>query len=271
MKTPQRNLFFYVIIIALFALVVTHLLTQPREVQESLNYGQVIKAIEAGYAESVVIQGDTLSGQLENGNTFEVRMLDDTAEIVTKAFNEYGFEYLTVPEPQPSIWVDLLPMLIFGGLGIFLLFMILNGAQGGANKAMSFNKSKAKLHKQDPAKRITFDQVAGLKEEKEELEEIVDFLKSPQKYAKLGARIPKGILMVGLPGTGKTYLSKAVAGEAGVPFYSISGSDFVEMFVGVGASRVRDLFQTAKKDAPCLIFIDEIDAVCRPYKKSSWY
>ncbi len=139
----------------------------------------------------------------------------------------------------------------------------MQNSQGGGSKVMSFGKSKARLIKDDDGKKITFADVAGLKEEKEELWEIVDFLKSPKRYIELGARIPKGILMVGPPGTGKTYLSKAIAGEAGVPFFSISGSDFVEMFVGVGASRVRDLFENAKKNAPCIVFIDEIDAVGR--------
>lgn len=142
-------------------------------------------------------------------------------------------------------------------------FVFMQQSQGGGNRVMSFGKSRAKLHKEDERKRVTFDDVAGLDEEKEELQELVDFLRNPRKYIELGARIPKGILMVGPPGTGKTYLTKAVAGEAGVPFFSISGSDFVEMFVGVGASRVRDLFEQAKKNSPCIIFIDEIDAVGR--------
>src|SRR5699024_9235996 len=146
---------------------------------------------------------------------------------------------------------------------IIFLFIIMQQSQGGGNRVMSFGKSKAKVHKQDESERVTFDDVAGLDEEKEELGEIVDFLENPRKFIELGARIPKGVLLVGPPGTGKTYLSKAVAGEAGVPFYIISGSDFVEMFVGVGASRVRDLFTEAKKNSPCIIFIDEIDAVGR--------
>ena len=147
--------------------------------------------------------------------------------------------------------------------GIFLIFFMMNRQGGGANtKAMNFGKSRARLSTEND-KKVTFDQVAGLHEEKEELEEIVDFLKSPKKYIQVGARIPKGVLLVGPPGTGKTLLAKAVAGEAGVPFFTISGSDFVEMFVGVGASRVRDLFEEAKKNAPCIIFIDEIDAVAR--------
>ena len=143
---------------------------------------------------------------------------------------------------------------------IWMVFM--NSSQGGAGKAMSFGKSRAKMYKND-GKKVTFDDVAGLTEEKEELQEIVDFLRRPKKYTALGARIPKGVLLVGPPGTGKTYVTKAVSGEAGVPFFSISGSDFVEMFVGVGASRVRDLFEQAKKNAPSIIFIDEIDAVGR--------
>ncbi|WP_454960162.1 ATP-dependent zinc metalloprotease FtsH, partial [Filifactor alocis] len=169
-----------------------------------------------------------------------------------------------VKEPTQTHWIlDLLPMVMLILIIVAFWFIFVQQAQGGGSKVMGFGKSRAKLHKEDENIKITFNDVAGLQEEKEELKEIVDFLRSPQKYWNLGARIPKGILMVGPPGTGKTYLSKAVAGEAGVPFYSISGSDFVEMFVGVGASRVRDLFEQAKKTAPCIIFIDEIDAVGR--------
>ena len=163
---------------------------------------------------------------------------------------------------RESIWLSLLPTLIMVGLMVFLFWFIMQQS-GGGGKAMSFGKSRAKLQKGGEGKKITFKDVAGLKEEKEELEEIVDFLQHPAKYNSLGARIPKGILLVGPPGTGKTYISKATAGEAGVPFFTISGSDFVEMFVGVGASRVRDLFEQAKKNAPCIVFIDEIDAVGR--------
>ena len=166
------------------------------------------------------------------------------------------------PPEQESIWITILPTMLLIGIMVFFFVFIMR-QQGGGGKAMSFGKSRAKLQKQDELKKITFRDVAGLKEEKEELEEIVDFLKHPAKYNSLGARIPKGILLVGPPGTGKTYISKATAGEAGVPFFTISGSDFVEMFVGVGASRVRDLFEQAKKNAPCIVFIDEIDAVGR--------
>ena len=179
--------------------------------------------------------------------------------------DEYDFEAYTCADVPAENWImTLLPyLLVFGAM--FILFMIANSnasAQGGGSKMMNFGKNRAKLTTEEDNK-TTFNDVAGLQEEKEELEEIVDFLKAPRKYTKLGARIPKGVLLVGPPGTGKTLLAKAVAGEAGVPFFSISGSDFVEMFVGVGASRVRDLFEDAKKNAPCIVFIDEIDAVAR--------
>ena len=166
-------------------------------------------------------------------------------------------------KPSTPWFVELLPTLLLIFFMVILWFVFMNQSQGGGGKVMNFGKSKAKVHKDDEKTRVTFKDVAGLNEEKEDLQEVVDFLKNPKKYIELGARIPKGILMVGPPGTGKTYLSRAVAGEAGVPFFSISGSDFVEMFVGVGASRVRDLFEQAKKNAPAIIFIDEIDAVGR--------
>ena len=166
-------------------------------------------------------------------------------------------------KPSTPWFIDMLPTIIFIFLMLILWFVFMNQSQGGGGKVMNFGKSKARVHKDDEKTRVTFKDVAGLQEEKEDLSEVVDFLKNPKRYIELGARIPKGILMVGPPGTGKTYLSRAVAGEAGVPFFTISGSDFVEMFVGVGASRVRDLFEQAKKNAPAIIFIDEIDAVGR--------
>ncbi|MBH7751953.1 ATP-dependent zinc metalloprotease FtsH [Clostridioides difficile] len=166
-------------------------------------------------------------------------------------------------KPSTPWFVEMLPTLLLIFFMVIIWFVFMNQSQGGGGKVMSFGKSKAKVHKDDEKTRVTFKDVAGLDEEKEDLQEVVDFLKNPKKYIELGARIPKGMLMAGPPGTGKTYLSRAVAGEAGVPFFSISGSDFVEMFVGVGASRVRDLFEQAKKSAPAIIFIDEIDAVGR--------
>ena len=198
------------------------------------------------------------------GDKREVLYVSDVNSI-QKLMDEYDFTAYTCDDVPAENWImTLLPyLLVFGA--VFILFMIANNnaaAQGGGSKMMNFGKNRAKLTTEEDNK-TTFDDVAGLKEEKEELEEIVDFLKAPRKYTKLGARIPKGVLLVGPPGTGKTLLAKAVAGEAGVPFFSISGSDFVEMFVGVGASRVRDLFEDAKKNAPCIVFIDEIDAVAR--------
>lgn len=197
----------------------------------------------------------------DSGTTKQVNVSDVNA--VQELLEKYKIDY-QMPNVQEDSWLTtLLIPLLFTFLGITLIFMFMNRQGGGANaKAMNFGKSRARMTT-DADKKVTFANVAGLKEEKEELEEIVDFLKAPKKYIQVGARIPKGVLLEGPPGTGKTLLAKAVAGEAGVPFFSISGSDFVEMFVGVGASRVRDLFQDAKKNAPCIVFIDEIDAVAR--------
>ena len=183
-------------------------------------------------------------------------------DVSTISSADWPFTYDTPPKPETAWWVSLLPyvvmLLIFGGLW----YMMMQQSQGGNKGVMSFGKSRARMSTGDD-KRVVFDDVAGSKEEKEELQEVVEFLRNPRKFIEVGARIPKGLLLVGPPGTGKTLLARAVAGEAGVPFFSISGSDFVEMFVGVGASRVRDLFETAKKSVPCIVFIDEIDAVGR--------
>ena len=196
----------------------------------------------------------------------QVMLVSDVAEI-EQYMRDAGFKTYTVQNPPEESWLlTLLPyLIIFAAMFIFFMIMTNQAAanSGGGSKMMNFGKSRARRMSEDPAKRVKFSDVAGLQEEKEELEEIVDFLRAPKKYTQLGARIPKGVLLVGPPGTGKTLLAKAIAGEAGVPFFSISGSDFVEMFVGVGASRVRDLFEEAKKNAPCIIFIDEIDAVAR--------
>ncbi|MFV0467097.1 MAG: ATP-dependent zinc metalloprotease FtsH [Lachnospiraceae bacterium] len=198
-------------------------------------------------------------------NSTKVLYVPDVRSIQQGLEDDYQFTNVTVRDVPAESWLmNLLPMLLIFG-AMFILFIVLMNNQasaGGGGKMMNFGKSRAKMTT-DENKTITFTNVAGLREEKEELEELVDFLRSPRKYTKLGARIPKGVLLVGPPGTGKTLLAKAVAGEAGVPFFSISGSDFVEMFVGVGASRVRDLFEEAKKNAPCIVFIDEIDAVAR--------
>ena len=213
-------------------------------------------------------------GEVPTGNVYitfkdsstQVLAVNDVNDI-EDYLRDQQFTSYTVENPPEQSWiVTILPyLIIFAAMFIFFMIMTNQAAanSGGGGKMMNFGKSRAKLMTDDPVKRVTFANVAGLKEEKEELEEIVDFLRAPKKYTKLGARIPKGVLLVGPPGTGKTLLAKAVAGEAGVPFFSISGSDFVEMFVGVGASRVRDLFEDAKKNAPCIVFIDEIDAVAR--------
>ena len=213
-------------------------------------------------------------GEVPTGNVYitfkdsstQVLAVNDVNDI-EDYLRDQQFTSYTVENPPEQSWiVTILPyLIIFSAMFIFFMIMTNQAAanSGGGGKMMNFGKSRAKLMTDDPAKRVTFANVAGLKEEKEELEEIVDFLRAPKKYTRLGARIPKGVLLVGPPGTGKTLLAKAIAGEAGVPFFSISGSDFVEMFVGVGASRVRDLFEEAKKNAPCIVFIDEIDAVAR--------
>lgn len=213
-------------------------------------------------------------GEVPTGNVYitfkdsstQVLAVNDVNDI-EDYLRDQQFTSYTVENPPEQSWiVTILPyLIIFAAMFIFFMIMTNQAAanSGGGGKMMNFGKSRAKLMTDDPAKQVTFANVAGLKEEKEELEEIVDFLRAPKKYTRLGARIPKGVLLVGPPGTGKTLLAKAIAGEAGVPFFSISGSDFVEMFVGVGASRVRDLFEEAKKNAPCIVFIDEIDAVAR--------
>lgn len=204
----------------------------------------------------------TVSFMLRDENVTKTVNVSNVGE-VEDLLDQHGIQYSMSAIPEDSVFTSvLLPLLITLG-GVLLIFYLMNRQGGGANaKAMNFGKSRARMAAQNEIK-VTFADVAGLKEEKEELEEIVDFLKAPKKYVQVGARIPKGVLLEGPPGTGKTLLAKAVAGEAGVPFFSISGSDFVEMFVGVGASRVRDLFQDAKKNAPCIVFIDEIDAVAR--------
>ena len=235
---------------------------------QEITYSSFVEAVEDNEIDEVYItQNKTaptgvVSVSLKNSDSVQQVYVSDVNE-VQKLLQENDIVYHMGNIKEDS-WITtaVVPSLIVV-VGIFLLFMLMNRQQGGGNaKAMNFGKSRARMSGPDD-KKVTFADVAGLKEEKEELEEIVDFLKAPKKYIQVGARIPKGVLLEGPPGTGKTLLAKAVAGEAGVPFFSISGSDFVEMFVGVGASRVRDLFQDAKKNAPCIIFIDEIDAVAR--------
>ena len=268
MKLKQNgktiNSYFIFIILLLLVIFGLNLLNNRTD---EYTKAEFITDLDAGNVSEVVVQpnGEAPTGYLEiqmkNGVSHKLYATDIT-ELETLV-REYGFDPV-VNDIERENWflTYMLPMLVVLAVGIFL-FMMMNAQQagGGNGKMMNFGKSRAKMTLGD--KSVTFAQVAGLKEEKEELEEIVDFLKEPGKYTGVGARIPKGVLLEGPPGTGKTLLAKAVAGEAGVPFFSISGSDFVEMFVGVGASRVRDLFEEAKHNAPCIVFIDEIDAVAR--------
>ena len=235
--------------------------------QKGYTYEEFITAVEEKEVQSVVVEQNkavptgSLELTLKNGDVKLVNVSDvNEAQSVLKEAGITNIEVLDVPEDS-WFMTTLLPTLLVI-VAVIFVFMMMNRPTGANAKAMNFGRNRAKMTNPSD-KHITFAQVAGLQEEKEELEEIVDFLKSPKKYIQVGARIPKGVLLVGPPGTGKTLLAKAVAGEAGVPFFTISGSDFVEMFVGVGASRVRDLFEDAKKNAPCIIFIDEIDAVAR--------
>lgn len=237
---------------------------------KEMDVTELVKNLNNDKVESIKMEGRTVQGILTDETKFTTILPYEIRDVFYADYlqakvdsGQIGFSGKL--DPEPSWFANLFPtLLIIVVFGVFW-FVFMQQSQGGGSggKVMSFGKSRAKIHKEEDGKLVTFDEVAGLEEEKEELQEIVDFLKTPKKYIEIGARIPTGVLLVGPPGTGKTYLSRAVAGEAKVPFYTISGSDFVEMFVGVGASRVRDLFEQAKKNAPCIIFIDEIDAVGR--------
>ena len=265
MKKGIKTLAMWLII----GIIVIVLLSSIMENSSSkMTYSELVISIENKEVENIKISAD--------GNKATVKLKNSKMEKEVNvpsldSFMSYSEEYLktgefTLEEEKESIWITVLSLVTpFGLLIIFFIFwfMMMSGNNQGGARNMTFGKSKARLVNAGEKNRVTFDDVAGVDEEKEELEEIVEFLKNPKKFTDMGARIPKGVLLVGQPGTGKTLLAKAVAGEAGVPFYTISGSDFVEMFVGVGASRVRDLFEQAKKNAPCIIFIDEIDAVGR--------
>ena len=228
--------------------------------KQEIDYTEFLRQVETQSVEKVTIVDDVIRGKLTDGTEFTTITPNDP--MLISNLREKGIEIKAEQTPQPPWWTtifsSILPMLLLIGVWFF----IMQQTQGGGSRVMSFGKSRAKLNSDDKTK-VTFSDVAGADEAKQELEEVVEFLKHPKKFNDLGARIPKGVLLFGPPGTGKTLLAKAVAGEAGVPFFSISGSDFVEMFVGVGASRVRDLFEQAKKSAPCIVFIDEIDAVGR--------
>ena len=269
-KQPSRIGLYLVLIIALVAgyfylnnQVVSQSNYTQKQLEQALEDNKVVDATIQQNRE--VPTGSVIVDTTDFGQK-KVYVTDVNQAI--ELLNKYDIDITTQDVPGDNVFLTtLLPVLLTGALVIFLIMMMnrqMAGGGGGGNaKMMNFGKSRARMSSPDDNKKVTFDKVAGLQEEKEDLVEVVDFLKSPQKYTKVGARIPKGVLLVGPPGTGKTLLAKAVAGEAGVPFFSISGSDFVEMFVGVGASRVRDLFEEGKRHAPCIIFIDEIDAVAR--------
>ncbi len=271
MKGFMRSIAMYLLIFVVIIMLVQGMV-EPKTDSQNISYSKLIVQIESNNVKSISFTENEVKGVYKDDTTF-TSYIPTIIILSSNFYDKYlaekvesgEIEVIGKPVPATPLWVSALPtvgMLIL--LGVLWYVFMKQSQGGGTGKAMSFGKSRARMVKEeDPNKKITFADVAGLDEEKEELSEIVDFLRNPAKFVKLGARIPKGVLLVGPPGTGKTYLSKSVSGEAGVPFFSISGSDFVEMFVGVGASRVRDLFDQAKKNAPCIIFIDEIDAVGR--------
>ena len=267
MKSGIKTLAMWLIIGIIFVVLLTSIVDNDNS---KLAYSELLESIEAGEVSEIEISADGMTAEvkLKNENFIKQVNIPSIDNLMDNLQESMTAGSVTVTEKSESIWVFILSLLTpFGILIIFLIFwaIFMSGGQGNnsGSKTMSFGKSRARMMNPTDKSKVTFDDVAGVDEEKEELEEIVEFLKNPKKFTDMGARIPKGVLLVGQPGTGKTLLAKAVAGEAGVPFFIISGSDFVEMFVGVGASRVRDLFDEAKKKAPCIIFIDEIDAVGR--------
>ncbi|HOV80311.1 MAG TPA: ATP-dependent zinc metalloprotease FtsH [Bacillota bacterium] len=264
MNKVIKNLSIYLLIVLVIIALIRYT-TPNKNVPAPLSYDRFYDELNQGQIKSVVIQSENLTniitGEKKDGTRFETKGPAADSELYS-LLKEKKVEWRSELPPQPGWWTSLLTTLLPILLFVALFFFLMQQTQGGGNRVMSFGKSRARLHTEDKRK-ITFADVAGADEVKEELEEIVEFLKNPKKFMELGAKIPKGVLLFGPPGTGKTLLARAVAGEAGVPFFSISGSDFVEMFVGVGASRVRDLFDQAKKNAPCIVFVDEIDAVGR--------
>jgi cell division protease FtsH len=255
-----RSITFWLLLI-LIAVSLVNLLEMNRSTPIALTYTDFVQKVDGGLiAEAKIIEGQ-VTGKLTDGRQFSCIIPQDPT--LYEKMRLAGVKMTFDVPPQPSLFATLLTTLGPVVLVIVAFFFIMQQTQGGGSKVMQFGKSRAKLHAPEDRRKVTFDDVAGAEEVKEELQEIVDYLKHPKRYAEIGARVPKGVLLMGAPGTGKTWVARAVAGEAGVPFFSISGSDFVEMFVGVGASRVRDLFDQAKKSSPCIVFIDEIDAVGR--------
>ncbi len=252
---------FYLVILLIIIVAVTFLNPAKDEVK-TIIYSELLTELENNQVSEIEINNSNVKGILKSGEAFEAVVPQYVIDEQVTPYILQNDVKVTIAKQQDSWWISLIPSLVIVIIMVVFIIIFSQQAGGGGGKVMSFGKSKAKLHVDGDTK-VSFKDVAGADEEKEELEEVVDFLKSPDRYRKLGARIPKGILLIGPPGTGKTLLARAVAGEAKVPFFTISGSDFVEMFVGVGASRVRDLFENAKKNAPCILFIDEIDAVGR--------
>ena len=257
-----RNLALWIIIaLLLVALFNMFQGTGSHPTASTISFTQFNQEVMQGDVKAVTIQGSQIKGQLSNGQGFTTYTPNDPDLVQRMLAHNVQIKVQPADQGMPtlmSIFINWFPMLLLIGVWIFFLRQM----QSGGGKAMGFGKSRAKLLTERTG-RVTFEDVAGVDEAKEELKEIVDFLRDPQKFQRLGGRIPKGVLLVGPPGTGKTLLARSIAGEANVPFFTISGSDFVEMFVGVGASRVRDMFEQAKKNAPCIVFIDEIDAVGR--------
>lgn len=251
------------LLIAIIAISIVSNLYSPGSVAKELYYSELLRYIDENRVASARLVGDQhVEGTLKDGTNFVATIPVGKMPDIADRLEAKNVQLDADLPPQAPWWMALLPNLLFVVMLALVWLFIMNQMQGGNNRALSFGKSRARLHHEDRPK-VTFDHVAGVDEAKQELMEIVEFLKHPKKFNELGAKIPKGVLLVGPPGTGKTLLARAVAGEAGVPFFSISGSEFVEMFVGVGAARVRDLFENAKKNAPCLVFIDELDAVGR--------
>jgi len=268
LKRFFKGISVYLLIVILIMFGVNMLGSDVNTIKE-MDVTELVSNINNENVESVIMIGNTVQGKLKDGTQFTTILPEEFRDSFypdyLKKLVDSGRIQLGAEIIPPTPWyIDMIPtIMILLVFGVFWFVFMQQSQGGGGGRVMSFGKSKARMHKEEDGKLVTFSEVAGLEEEKEELKEIVDFLKAPKKYIEIGARIPTGVLLVGPPGTGKTYLSRAVAGEAKVPFFTISGSDFVEMFVGVGASRVRDLFEQAKKNSPCIIFIDEIDAVGR--------
>ena len=261
MNSNVRTAIFWVILVCVIVILVVAVQTNRTSPVQQLTFTTFLDQVQAGKVKKVTITGTEVRGDYKESQDGLQTLIPTNYPDIYNLLKDKGVD-VTIKDASSGNWISILanvvPFILMIGIWVFLMRQM----QSGGNKAMSFGKSRARLHSSQH-KKVTFKDVAGVEEAKEELQEIIEFLREPQKFQKLGGRIPKGVLLIGAPGTGKTLLARAIAGEASVPFFSISGSDFVEMFVGVGASRVRDLFEQGKKNAPCIVFIDEIDAVGR--------